>query len=427
MTPGRDEDRERGSMIVAVTIILILTLVGSMIAARSVGAAFVSSGQQHVDAAVSEADAGLADAVYRLNQGSAGSGGGTAFCVRPGDDKCVAASVPAAPDVSYLATQVNATDWLVESIATVRGQTAAVEGHVTRQQAYPFALFGSGSLDLNGSPGPSFGTYTSTSPLTAGPPANPTPGGTTVGSNGTITCSGSLGTGMILAYYGGGGVSSTGSSACGTYRSSKDRFYLFDPQAPSGAGACPGTGVGGGEFGSAIAGAPTILAAGTYLCTVPVTIDGRLDVSGPVQLYVRLDPSTYGSGTAPVTIAPGSYVNDQADYCAASGGCDGSPDLPDSQSLEILTDDPGGIGVTAGGGFYLGAVLYAPNAYLAGDACSSHFYGTVVVDHLSCGARVGIDVSYDTGLADVYGPWAAGSYTQINPSTFETALTASGL
>ena len=209
---------------------------------------------------------------------------------------------------------------------------------------------------------------------------------------------------------------------------SKNRYYLPSPVAPASAGACPGAGVGGADFGSGISGAPGTLAAGTYVCTTPITVSGILDVSGPVLLYVDLSSSTYGPGSPAITITPGSYVNDQADYCVNGGssGCSSAPNLPDSQDLELFVDGTGQFGVTSGSAFYLGGIVYAPHVSLMGDACSSHYYGSVVVNSLDCRGGPALDISYDTGLADVYGPWTEGSYTQIDPAAFYAAMTASG-
>jgi hypothetical protein len=411
------QDPERGSLVIALLVILVLGMLASMVTERAIGSAFISRGHQDTDAAISQADAGLADALYRIDQGAAGTGSGGAFCVAAGDSHCLAASVPAAPGVSYFARQVTDTDWRVESRATVGQATGAVEGHVTDQPMYPFALFGDASLDL-GAAGPQ--TFSSYSPSSPAGQANPDPNGaTSIGSNGTITCSGPLGGNVTVAYYGSGGVTSTGTTGCGTYQSNPTRYFTGDPSAPTGALPCPGVGPSGSELGTGF-GAPVTLAAGTYVCNVSISLSGRLNPTGPVQLYV------VGSGTPVITVASGSYINDQADYCAGGGtdGCSSAPFLPSSQNLEIFTNSTGTIGASTGSGFYLGAVLDAPNASLTGNACSSHYYGAVIVGEGTCSQMT---VNYDQSLSTVYGPWAAGSYTQITPSTFTSGMAATGL
>lgn len=424
-----EPERDAGQLTIALSVILVLGLLGSVITARAIGAAFISSGHQHSAAAVSQADAGLADALYRIDRGSTGTG--TAFCVEAGNAKCVASSIPAAPGDSYLATQVSSTDWLVESSATVDGQTAAVQGHVTETSQYPFALFGNASLDFNGPASAALSTYDPTQPSgSSNPDAN---GAVSIGSNGSIVCTASLSTAATVDYYGAGGVSSTGGSSCGSYQKYPDLYSIATPTAPSTAQPCPGVpgtvgGVGVEELGSLYAGAPSQLVAGTYLCTAPVAINGVLKTFGPVQLDIILDDSSqYGSTTPALTIEPGSYVNDMADYCANGGtsGCDTPPGLPTSQNLQILTNSTGTIG-NATGGYYFGGIIYAPNAALSQNGGTSHYYGSVTVGSLA-GRGAHLYFSYDTTLSSDYGPWSPGLYTEIDPSTFTAAMAAAGL
>ena len=428
----RYDDRDRGSLLIAMTVILILGLLGGVITARAIGAAFISAGHQNAASAVSQADAGLADALFRIDQGTTGTGTGTSFCVRPADSKCLAASIPAAPGVSYLATQVSGTDWLVQSIATVHGQTAAVQGHVTEQPQYPFVLFGNRSLNFNGLAAEGFSTYSPSDPASSSNPNGS--GGVSIGSNGSITCNGGLGSNVGVVYYGTGGVASNGTTPCGSYQSYPNLYYLPTPAAPSGALPCPGLsatvgGVGIDELGTGYAGAPVTLSAGTYECTTPVAMSGSLNVSGSVQLFIILDPTQYGSATAALTVAPDSYINDTADYCANGGssGCHPAPELPASQNLEILTNSTGTLGNSNGDGYYLGAILYAPTASITENGCKSHYYGTVVVGAVTCNGGPHLFVSYDDTLSTLYGPWTPGQYTQINPATFNSAMAASGL
>jgi hypothetical protein len=40
-----------------------------------------------------------------------------------------------------------------------------------------------------------------------------------------------------------------------------------------------------------------------------------------------------------------------------------------------------------------------------------------VINVLTCDGGPHLSVSYDSALANLYGPWTAGSYTQINPAS----------
>ena len=428
-------DSERGSMVVALAVILILSLLGATITMRAVGAAFVSAGHQNAASAVGQADAGLADALFRIDQGTAGTGTGTAFCVKAADPKCLASAVPAAPGVSYVANQVSTTDWRVDSTATVNGQTAAVQGDITEQPAYPFVLFGKRSLGFNGIATEAFSTYDPSDPAGSSNPNGS--GNVSIGSNGSITCNGGLGSNVAVVYYGSGSVASSGTSPCGGYQSYPNLYYLPTPTAPTNALPCPGlagTMTSGGtqysvsEFGTGYAGAPSTIVGGTYLCTTPVAMSGVVTVLGSVQLNIILD-SSFGSTTPALTIIRGSYVNDASDACAAGAitACHPTPNLPASQNLQILTNSTGTVGNDNGQGYYLGAVLYAPLASLTQDGCKSYYYGTLIVGELTCNGGPHLFVSYDSTLSTVYGPWTPGAYTQVNPATFTSAMAASGL
>lgn len=408
---------ERGSLIVATMIILVVFTLGTAMAYRVIGAESIVLSTQNSASAVSLADAGVADALFRLDQGPAGTGSGSYFCVKAGDSNCAASAVPGAPGVSYVATQVSASQWTVKAMAVSHNGTAAVQETVTRTPSYPFALFGNTSLTFNGDASAAFSTYSSSSPISSAS-GNPNPnsgGDVAIGSNGTITCNGGLGSNVEVAYYGTGGVGSIQDSSCGSYQKFTTKYYLAPPTAPSGSSECPNL----GQLGSGIPGAPTTLAAGTYLCTIPVTISGTLDVGGPVSLYIILDPSVYNSTTSALTIIRGSYVNDQADYCAngGSGACSPKPDLPNSQDLQIFSNSTGTFGNDNGQGYYFGGIIYAPDASLTGDGCKSQYYGSLVINTLTCNGGPHLAVSYDSSLSSLYGPWTPGGYTQIDPSS----------
>lgn len=410
---------EQGSIVFVLMIIVVLCTIGTVMTSRVVGNEQVVVSRQSNAAAVSLADGGLADALFRIDQGTAGTGTGSYFCVNSSDNNCVAASVPAAPGVSYVARQSGSTSWTIQSVATANGQNAAVQETVTRSVLYPFALFGETSLTFNGNAGQAFATYSSSEPPSSSTsPPNPNPAGAiAVGSNGPINCDGGLGSNVTVVYYGTGGVGSTQSSSCGTYQSHANTFYLATPTAPQGALTCPGN----GQMGSNIVGAPTLLPPGTYLCTTPITINGQLNVSGPVQLYVILDPTIYGSSTNAVTIIGGSYVNDQADYCTAhsgASGCSPTPDLPTAENLQLFSNTTGTVGNDNGNsGYWFGGIMYIPYGSLTQDGCRSVYYGSVIINTLTCNSGPHLSVSYDQALQSVYGPWVASGYLQLNPST----------
>ncbi len=406
-----DSCSERGSIIIALTIIMVLVLVGSAVAVRVIGAQLVVVSRQNTSAAVEAANAGIADALFRLDQGTVGTGTGSYFCVKANDTNCAAGSLPGNPGVSYLANEVNSSDWTIQATATVNGQKAAVQETVTRTVVYPYALFGNTALNFNGNASAAFSTYDDTKKASSSNPDST--GQVSIGSNGTITCNGGLGSNVTSIYYGGIGSLS---SSCGTPQSVSTSYPLPAPTAPASSLGCPNS----GNLGSGISGGPTTLTPGTYLCTQPVTINGLLNVSGSVSLYIILDPATYNSGTNALTITRGSYVNDMSDYCAANSGASGCappPDLPTAANLQILSNSNGYVGNDNGQGYDFGGILYAPQAQLTEDGCKSQYYGSLVINTLTCNGGPHLSVSYDGELSSVVGAWAPSGYLQINPSS----------
>jgi Tfp pilus assembly protein PilX len=408
-------DRDGGSIIVALTVIMVLMLIASAMAARVIGAQMIVVARQNGSSAVEAADAGVADALFRLDQGTAETGSGGYFCVNANDTNCVAGSVPGTPGVSYVARQNSATKWTIQSLATIRGQSAAVQQTVIRTPAFPYALFGNTSLTFNGNATGSFSTYNDAATSSS---TNPnTNGAVSIGSNGTITCGGGIGSNVTTVYY--GGVGSLGSS-CGNPQSVSTPYPLPPPTAPTSNQGCPND----GQLGSGFSGAPSTLgSAGSdtvYVCNQPVTISGLLNVSGTVSFYIMLDPSVYNSSTNVLTIAPSSYVNDMSDYCAANSGasgCSPTPDLPVATSLQIYTNSNGTVGNDNGQGYGFGGILYAPQASLTQDGCKSQYYGALVINTLTCNGGPHLYVSYDSALSTFYGPWSANNYLEINPSS----------
>jgi hypothetical protein len=404
---------EQGSIIVALIIIMVVFALGGILASRVIGNESIVVNRQNGAAGLAGADGGLSDALFRLDQGPAATGTGNYFCVKPSDTLCAASSVPGAPGVTYQATANSsqaslATQWTIQAVGTVHKVPGAVQETATRTAQYPFALFGNTGLTFNGSAGNAFGTYTPGTDSSSNPN---TSGAVNIGSNGTITCNGGLGSNVTSVYYsGGGGIS----GSCGTTQAVTTLYNLPPPQAPAGASACPGSGTGGAQFGAG-AGGPSTISPGTYVCTTPVTIKGNVSISGTgqVNLYIILDPTMYNSSTTALDITAGSQVN-------AGFNADPPPNgatLPDASRLQILTNSTGTVGDTNGQGYTLGAILYAPQASTTGNGCKSIYYGALVINTLTCNGGPHLTVYYDSNLSTVYGAWVISGYLQIPPNS----------
>ena len=455
-----DRRDEQGSLIVAIMVLMVLLVLSTTLVTEVIGNQRNVVSRQSSAASTEAANAGISDALFRLDQGSTYEGSGTEFYVDSAltssqcgsDVQCVGTSLSGyagggtsstAGAVSYVARQVNSTKWTIQAEATVNGTTTAVQETISRAASYPFALFGNHGLNFNGNAAQAFGLYStsgtglasSTDPDTNPadcPPANGAMGSCVgIGSNGTISCNGGLSSNVTSTYYtGGGGVS----GSCGTPNANSTLYNLIVPSTPSNYFLCPN----GGQLGSnqtvpagqTIQGVNAPLPSGTYLCyNQALTINGNLTVSGCatpslpnpcVTIDVILDSSTnsswVNSGTPTVDITAGSYVN--VSPSITSNPPPAGTTLPDATQLTIASNSTGTVGDSNGQGYYYGGVLNAPDASLVGDGCKSVYYGAAIVNTLTCNGGPHLSVYYDSLLSQVYGPWGTSGYTQINPRSF---------
>lgn len=435
---SHDRTDERGSLIVALSIIFILVLIVSAVGVEVAANQFNILSKANSAASVSASDAGLSDAVFRLDQLAPATG--SAFCMDAnGNGTIGGVHCLTAPGnlsgVSYVATpNAGGTSWTVQAKSVVSGLTGAVQETVNYSVLYPFAIFGNGGLDFNGKSGNNLGRYTEGTSSGSNPDTSTADcsGGNTsscvnVGSNGPIKCAGGLPSNVGEVYYTGGG----GASQCANPIADSSKYVLTVPIAPTSGSplTCPGvqtTDSNGDtiyELGSTY-GVGSI-AAGTWLCqNAAVVIAGTLTVQPNVSLYVILNAATdnkfINNGTQTVNIAGGSEVNTGFDGTA--GTPPAGTTLPTASAFQILSNSTGTVGSANGGGasgpYTFGGVIYAPDASLVGNGCKSAYYGALTINTLSCNGGPHLQVYYDSSLTSLYGPPTISGYSQINPGSF---------
>ena len=418
---------ERGSMIIAITITLVLVVLSSLLVALVIGNQDLIVSRQKVFSGVNGADAGLSDALFRLDQGITDTGTTGVMCLNPSDSNCTITLGSGSPQLSgieYVARTVPAntapdaaTKWIVQAIGNAStGFKGAVQETLTRSSKYPFALFGKQGLTFTGNTqggvnfgsftpgGPGVGTYTPCSDSTSSPPC------LLLGSDGSISCSGPSPAGVegIIFATGSGG----GSDSCGTASSQNSIYQVPDPVAPPGAQACPN----GGNLGSGY-GYPTI-PPGVYLCTSTVNISGSIadgSTTDPVQLYIM----TGSTASNFLAVAGGSQINTTlAVGSLTSSGPPSGSTLPSSQLFQVFTNSNGNL--TSNGSsnsFIFAGILYAPDAYLTNNGCKSEFLGTVTINTYTCHGGPNLSFWYDNSLSTDWGSWQISGYQQINPSS----------
>lgn len=431
-------DDERGSLVVALTVIMVVVLLSSLMFAKVIGNQEIILSRQNVYSGVTGADAALSDALFRLDQGNADVGNTGIFCYNPADGNCtvtvnsttnpqlvgvryVARTVPAGTDPSV------ATEWVVQAVGNASsGFHGAVQETLTRASKYPFALFGKDGLTFTGnSTGGNFGTfcpasapvsaacsipntYSACSNTVSSPPC------LLIGSNGSINCYGSspLGVSGIIYATGNGG----GSDSCGTASSQNQVYQVPDPQAPASALPCPNNGLlGSGQ----VPPYPTI-DPGTYLCTSPVSISGQVmdsSTTNPVKLYI-MTGSSYANF---LSIAGSSQINTTIPFGSLNNPSPGPPagsTMPDPNLFQVYSNSNGNLtsnGVSTG--FIYAGILYAPDAYLTNNGCKSSFLGSVTINTYTCNGSPNLTFWYDSQLKYDFGDWQVSGYQQINPAS----------
>jgi Tfp pilus assembly protein PilX len=371
--PPRDE---RGSMIIAISIMTVLLLLGAAILARTNSTMKASRQTGDFAAALGQADSGLSDAMFKLDQGVTGTftggGGSTPF--------------------RYTATQVNGNTFTVQSLGTSNNVPHGIQATVSRKVQYPYALYTKNGIDFGtGSPPNIFSCDPGTCTW-----ANPTGTGKAyVGSSGAIrlTTSGANRGGDRQDYYApGGSCASTCSNPNGPLAAT-DAPTTADVTAasiPVGALPCP----------SLLHGA--VIAAGTYVCRSDLTFGPApggtqcvVSVGGPVIIYA-------------VPATPGGSLNIYFNDCKINDG-------GDSTNFRILKGGPGSINTGSGNGtMAVTGVLYAPLTTFTPTGAATRWTGALVLNKWDYNGQSGFTFAYDLKLNTLLTQdWHVSDYKEI--------------
>lgn len=388
LTHRRNDD---GSVVVAITIILVLTTLAVAVMTRAVSGQDSSKRNQDFSAALGQADAGVSDALLRIDQLGA-SNPPSQFCVGP-STACGVSSLPQAPGTQYVATSTSPDLVIVRSKGIKNGVPHAVEARVERSRLFPFAVFGKTSLRFNGTSGGNIYPVDAAGNTITSIEAN-------AGSNNDITCQGGGG-GQNNVVYPGGQISGcsnpvfltngqynpqdpVASNSCSTIPTNTPPTPCIPPTA-----TCPAS---GGLL-------PAVLNPGRYLCTSSVrfpsttTVASGASNAGVVEIFVI--PS---SGTANVDF-DGSNVN-------VTG---------DPTKLRVYMAGAGQ--VIVGNGAHAGAftgIMWAPSANITNNGCKADWRGAVLFNTVTCNGGPNLGIKYDIRVANLTDQnWKVTDYREI--------------
>jgi len=403
LTRPRDE---RGNMIVVMAVIMVLLFLSIAVVARTTSGLKSTRQGQDFSAALAQADAGLSDALFRIDQ--LGLDPATTFCV--GDNvACSVSSIPGAPDVQYTARRVDDNTYTVYSKGLVNGQYHAIQATVERSLLYPFAIFAKTSVTFDGNSG----NYDSSNG--SGPVATVDPSGNfvlvpaaDVASSGQITCHGADSPAHRQAYFDGGGTNcDNGYLLTGVYNPQDPTLNCpapinipTTPCLPASPNACPAT---AGVL-------PAALTPGVYYCSQSDLTGGSL--SFPSTFTVG--PGLGNGGAVDIYIIPTDGTNITLSIADAMVNQNGDP-----TKLRVYMKggkiDPGN---GAHSGDFTG-ILWAPSAEEVNPSCKANWRGALVLNVFTCDGGSHLSVKYDSRMQSItQSSWTVKNYTEIPSNSF---------
>ncbi|MDQ1413986.1 MAG: hypothetical protein QOE07_2574 [Acidimicrobiaceae bacterium] len=380
---------ERGSIIIAVEVIMVITLISIAVVARTLSALASVHLDEDFSASLAQADAGLSDALFRIDQ--FGANDIASFCVGP-HPSCYPSAVPVAPAASYKAVRVDSNSFTVTAIGVVNNRPHAIRATVVRTALYPFAIFGNGDVTFNGN---GSGTIRATLPDGSTDPNR----FADAGSNNTVTCHSGANEGdEQVSYKNSWNGCPTQVAGVGTYVP-KDPVVsascpVFNtnlppvPCMPASFKPCPS----GNVFSGSI--------SGTYYCTGSVTFSsaGPITVSAPFRLYLI---PTSGNANVDFTSTTINDKGDPRDFSVYLAGA-GTVDMGNGAHNATIT-----------------GTVWAPSANITSNGCKMDLTGALVIGTYTCNGGPNLTVNYDSRLQTLTSQnWAVKNYTEIPSNQF---------
>ena len=355
---------ERGSMVIAMTVLMVMTLLATAVLARTLSSMKNVRRMQDFSAALASADGGMAEALFKLDQVQTAS-----------FDNLSSPGTLGAGTYTYKATKLDELTWTIKAKGVVKGVPHAIQATVVREVTYPYAIFTKQKYDVNGNNSSNIYSYNSVT-------GAQNTGNALVGSNHAVELNGGGTAGDAQHYFTPDG-SCTG---CANGIQKKGPRVVADPVAPTSFQACPA----GGVFTGTINGSGGL----TYLCNTNVTFSGTVNVSnGPVIVYV----------------GPGYTVTmDDATINRASNAR--------AKDFRLLKAGTGDISADK---LQMTGIIYAPSADIRANGGHFTVDGSVTVNAMRINGGPNFHVAYDDNLSTVVTQdWKVQDWTEIPSRSF---------
>jgi hypothetical protein len=396
--PRRTDDEQGAAMVIAVIVILILTTLSMALLGRTMSVMSSTVRSQQYDSALAIADAGLSDALFRVEQG------GTPAIWE-------ATGLAGSGSYVYKAERLSDSEYLVTSVGIRKTVKRAIQAKLFRSVRYPYALFSYQNLTLNGNSGP----------LGSGPFAglnyysytlldSPSPEPVRLGSNGQIVCNGGIDPTVQLTS--GAGITNQTQCAGANWSPLKQLQPMTEVEAPPGEGTgttqdCPTlgifTGVIDGKGGK------------SFVCRQPVSMTGVIGVINPP--FVLTMPDHFADGT-PFTTSLGTKT------------CNGAPlDLSlaiinaGSRARNVVINKGGDCPLlmatktsltgVASADITFSGVLYAPESTIEVNG-GAWWTGSIMANAIQVNGAPNFIIGYDNDLGTFLGKdWRVRRYGEI--------------
>lgn len=401
---GAGGDESGAALIMAVIVMTVLTSLSLAVLGRTLSVMqFMRQGQDY-DAALAEADAALADALFKIDQTAPATW--EALAQRPSGER----------RFKYWAQKNSDTEYIVTAVGYAGKSRHGLQTRVTRTAKFPYALFSRGPLHLDGAA--SVGNQKVALGVFAGS------GQVRIGSNATVVCNGPVPPGVVVDWY-------QSQSECPVPQINKlatprDLSITLPPQPPGPVDPnwenCPV----GGVFGAAqiqvgtqvIAGVPTPIMvptsitnpviisgnAGPYVCRRNVTFLGTMvpnPAQKPVEIYI-----------APRKNADGTFTHYSLDMSTAIVN-----PLQPARMFQVYKTGAEPISHNTVTDLSFRGVMFAPDTPMTINGGNLQWAGSINVGQMKVNGTPNLKILYDLDLETFLGPdWRVSRYREVASS-----------
>ena len=379
-------------------VMMLLTTLTLGLQARTVSTLKYMRKAQDFDAALAVADAGLADAVYKIEQGFVT----TTTCGGVTTTSLCGSGVSGGGVFNYKAVKIDNTKYFVYSRGEIGGSKKGITARVSRSAMFPYAMFGFNSLTMNGS--------TSTNGTMNMYVVGAVGAAVQVGSNGTVLCQGTQATNLLYKSF--GGYSGCPSTQWSAIEEKHPVLRLDPPPAPHrepSQDQCTATAFD--SFGISITNAPGTFAGtvdggngNAYVCRRDVTFSGVVGVvNPPLIVYILNDQPVQNNDPR-----NGCNTLDISNAVVNAG--------QPAKNVQIFKE--GACGLNVGDGntsdqLTFSGVLYAPKETLTING-GKWFTGSIMVGNVVSNGSPNLVIGYDGDLSSYYGKtWRVSRYAEV--------------